>query len=47
MKARIKWVEERTFIGESGRWTNDLAAEQAVQGYLEAVGFKVPAFARD
>jgi len=30
-----------TFIGESGRWTNDLAAEQAVQGYLEAVGFKV------
>jgi peptide/nickel transport system substrate-binding protein len=30
-----------TFIGEAGRWTNDLAAEQAVQGYLEAVGFKV------
>ena len=30
-----------TFIGEAGRWTNDLAAEQAVQGYLQAVGFKV------
>ncbi len=30
-----------TFIGESGRWTNDLATEQAVQGYLQAVGFNV------
>lgn len=29
------------FIGLSGQWTADLASEEAIVGYLQAVGFKV------